>query len=371
MNKKPIFVIVIAMLALAALACSFGGAAKAPEVVATVKAAATEVKSAVTSPTPAKPGSAAATPAPTQSAGGDDKPLSLNDRQSGLDKLKSYRMKWLAEWKSTEAASTQIVTWNWVEEFSSKPQALHWNWKMTDSKEKNKALDMEMWQIDNVTYMLQKDAGGKGQCVSFSSDDQKNQLTKGLFSPNALGSVKDAKYVGTETVNGLKTKHYKYDEKGFALFGAAKVSGDMWIATDGEFVVKETLNWSGAAGLFGLGANAKGDGKWTWEITDVNQTITIKAPENCGGAAADIPMMKDATEKNRFGDTTMYKSATKLADVVKFYQKEMIATGWEASGEPQISDEFAQLEFTKGDQQAEIMLTADKGATQVIINVTK
>jgi hypothetical protein len=81
-------------------------------------------------------------------------------------------------------------------------------------------------------------------------------------------------------------------------------------------------------------------------------------------------MMKDATEKNRFGDTTMYKSATKLADVVKFYQKEMVAAGWKA-GDAEITDEFAQLEFTKGTQTAEIMLTNDKGATQVIINVTQ
>jgi len=363
-------ILAMLVLSLVVLACSCSSLGQAPQVAATVKAVATEVKSAASISTPvatAKPG-AAATVAP---GGGDDKPLSLSDRQSGLDKLKSYRMKWQADWKSTEATSTQVVNWNWVEEYSSEPQALHWTWKMTDSTEKNKSLEMEMWQIEDTTYMLQKDGTDKGQCISFSSDDQKNQLTKGLFSPNALGSVKDAKYVDSPTVNGIKTKHYKYDEKGFALFGAAKVAGEIWVAVDGEFIVKETLTWSGAAGLFGVNAKEKGDGKWTWEITDANKDITIKAPENCGGASSDIPMMKDATEKNRFGDTTMYKSATKLADVVKFYQKEMIAAGWKASGEPQISDEFAQLEFTKGDQQAEIMLTADKGATQVIINVTK
>ena len=368
--KKVIMILAMLVLSLVVLACSCSGLGKAPQVAATVKAVATEVKGAVGTSTPAataKP-DAAATVAP---GGGDDKPLSLDDRQSGLDKLKSYRMKWLAEWKSTEVTSTQAVTWNWVEEYVAKPEALHWTWIMTDSTQKDKSLEMEMWRIDNTTYMLQKEATGKGQCISFSSDDQKNQLTKGLFSPNALGSVKDAKYVDSPTVNGIKTKHYKYDEKGFALFGAAKVAGEIWVAVDGEFVVKETLTWSGAAGLFGVNAKEKGDGKWTWEITDANKDITIKAPENCGGAAADIPMMKDATEKNRFGDTTMYKSATKLADVVKFYQQQMPAAGWKASGEPDISDEFAQLEFTKGDQKAEIMLTNDNGATQVIINVTQ
>ena len=373
MKNKSLIALGVIVLSVAALACSLGGAAQTPVAPATVKAVATEVKGAIStsapaaSPTAAKSGGAA-TPAPG-SGGSDDRPLSLQSRQAGLDKLKSYRTKWLAEWKSTEITSTQIVNWNWVEEFSSNPQALHWSWQLTDSKEKNKNSAMEWWQIGDTTYMLTKDASGKGQCISFSSDDQKNQLQKGLFSPNALGSVSSARFVGAETVNGIKTRHYKYDEKGVSLFATGKVSGDIWVAVDGEFVVKETMNWSGVAGLFGSSSTAKGDGKWTCEITDVNLPITIKAPEGCGGESADIPIMKDATGKNRMGGTTMYTTPSKLADVVKFYQKEMPAAGWKAQGDATITDQFAQLEFVKGDKQAQIMISVDQGKTQVLITV--
>jgi hypothetical protein len=345
-------VLAVIVLSISALACSLGGAAKAPE---------------SATPTAAKSG-AAATSAPSS---GGDQSLSLTDRQTGLDKLKSYRMNWQAEWKSTESGNTESAAWNWVEEFSSNPQALHWTWQLTDSKDASKNSSMEWWQIADTTYMLTKDASGKGQCMSFSSADQKNQLTKGLFNPGSLGSVSNAKLAGTDTVNGIKTKHYKYDEKSAVLFAGAKVNGDIWVATDGDYVVKETVNWSGAGGLFGAGSSAKGDGKWTWEITDVNQPITIKAPDNCGGAASDIPVMKDATEQNRIGDMLMYKTPTKLADVVKFYQTQMPAAGWQPAGEPQITDEYAQLEFTKGDQKAQVMLTVEQDTTQVVVNVTK
>jgi hypothetical protein len=369
MNSKYGLLIAVMVLALAVMACSVGSVPKAADVAATAKAVATEVKEAVATSTPAPTAKASGAATPTPSTSSDDKPLSLNDRQTGLDKLKSYRMKWQANWKSTEVTSTQSVSWNWIEEFSSAPKGLHWTWVMSDSKQANANINMEWWQIGDTTYMLTKDASNTGQCISFSSSDPQSQLTKGLFSPSALGNVNNAKYVGAETVNGLKTKHYQYDEKGMALFGAAQVKGDLWVAVDGGFVVKETVAWSGSAGLFGSSAKAKGDGKWTWEITDVNANITLKAPENCGGAASDIPVMKDATDQSRFGDTIMYKTPSKLADVVKFYQTQMPAAGWKASGTPQITADLGMLEFTKGSQNAQVMITVESGKTNVIVNV--
>lgn len=366
MKNKTLVIFAVIALALAGLACSFGGVAKAPEVVATVKAAATEVKGAVSTNAPeptAKPG---ATSAP--SSGGGDAPLSLSSRQAGLDKLKSYRIKFTFEWKSTEPGKTDSGGLSWTEEYSSNPQGLHWTMSSQDTT-KTLANNIEFWQIGNTTYMQTTDQG-KAQCFSFSSDDQKSQLTKGLFSPDMLGNVSDAKYVGAETVNNIKTKHYKYDDKAATLTVFGKVAGDIWVATDGGYVVKEDVKFTGGRGLFSAAA-AKGDGKWLWELTDANQPVTVKAPENCGGAGTDLPVMKDATEKTSMGDMITYKSPSKLADVVKFYQQQMPAAGWQVEGEPQITDEFAQLEFSKGGQKASLMLSVESDKTSVLITVTK
>ena len=370
MKRQSMVMLAVAVLSIAALACSaLGGSGKVSELAATAEAVATEVKSAE-SGTPA-PKATATKPGSPTSAPSSDGGLSLQSRDAGLDKLKSYKMKWLAEWKATDSGSTEGAGWNWVEEYSSDPAALHWNWNIADSTDKTKNTQMEAWQVGNTMYIQTAGADGKKSCISMSSDDKSNQLTKGLFNPNMLGSVSDAKYVGTDTVNGVKAKHYKYDEKSASLFGAAKVSGEIWVAVDGGFVVKETVNWSGAAGLFGSNSKAKGDGKWTWELSDVNQAITIKPPENCGGAANDIPVMKDATEKSSFGDMITYKTASKVADVAEFYKQQMQAKGWDLEGEPEVTDESASLNFTKDDQKAQVMLSVDQGKTQVVINVTQ
>jgi hypothetical protein len=362
MNRFHIAALAVAMLAIAALACSPIGGGKAPEVVATAKSLTTPAPDA----TATRPGQATSAPA----GGGGDNPLSLQDRQAGLDKLKSYRMRWQAQWTSTEITKTENASWDWQEDYSSEPKGLHWVWHIT-SQDNSQSLDWEAWQVDNTMYWQTKQADGKSQCTSFSSDNPDNQLAKGLFNPTLLGSVKDAKYAGAETVNGIKTKHYKYDEKSAALFGASKVSGDLWVAVDGGYVVKETVAWSGGFGLFGAKPNAKGEGKWNWELSEVNQPITIKAPEGCGGGATGLPVMKDATDKASFGDALTYKSASKLKDVVAFYQKQMPAAGWKLEGEPEVTDEMATLQFAQGDQKAMIILTVDQDQTQVMITVEK
>ncbi len=122
--------------------------------------------------------------------------------------------------------------------------------------------------------------------------------------------------------------------------------------------------------MFGTGANTNGEGQWTWELTDVNKALEIKAPDNCGGAASGLPMMGDATEKTVLGDTTMYKTASTLNDVVDFYKKQMEAAGWTLEGEPTNVESMAMLNFTQGGKKASVTMTSDSGATQVIINVT-
>ena len=49
--------------------------------------------------------------------------------------------------------------------------------------------------------------------MSFSSEGAEKDIQRGNLQPSMLGSIEDAKYVGRETINGIPTKHYKYDSK--------------------------------------------------------------------------------------------------------------------------------------------------------------
>jgi hypothetical protein len=310
------------------------------------------------------------TVAPEPTAGEED--LSLNSRDVGLDKLKSYRVSWKSNWETTKDGKTGQTTWDWSEEYTAEPAALHFAWSGVDTSGQQQS-GLEMWQIGDTTYMVSTDQDGNKSCSSFSSSDPEAGLKKGIFSPGMLGSVSGAKYTGTETVNGIPAKHYKYDEKGANLAGFGKMSGETWVAIDGGYVVKDIVNWEGGAGLFGAptAAGESGKGSWAWELKDPNGSFTITPPEGCESASKGLPIMPDATDKTTMGDLTLYKTASKLAEVMAFYQKEMAAAGWKQSGEPTSMEGFATVEFAKDSQKASVTITTEGEGSQVMINVTK
>ena len=235
--------------------------ATAPKTAAKTEPTAAPQKQAAAEPT-AEP---AAEPTEAPAATPEDESLSLASRDAGLDQLSSYRLTWRAEWKSTDQGKEEQGAWDWTEEYTSDPKANHLTMSAPDSNDSAKNSAFEIWQIGDTSYMKN---GEDQACVSFSTEGAEKDIQKGTFNPSMLGSIEDAKYVGRETVNGIPTKHYKYNSKTGMLTALGEVKGETWVAVDGGYVVKDTVGWTGGGGLFGLGASttATGNGSWTWEL---------------------------------------------------------------------------------------------------------
>ena len=387
MKQICVFVMMVLLLSVSLVGCAGGKAPsaaekaaataekaaataqKAAELVVATKAAPVAEKTAATATKPATQTAKSTALPPTTAANVEDA-LSVERRDAGLDKLKSYRSQWRGEWKSTEAGVTQSAAWDWFEEISTADKAHHWGSKMTDSKS-GKPTSFEFWEIGDTSYIMTTDEQGAQECMVFSGEGQVNSASKGLIAPGALGGVSGAKYVGIDTVNSIRAKHYKYDEKAATLAGFGKVSGEIWVAEDGGYVVKDTLNWQGAAGLFGAGAKGTGSGTWTYQLQDVNKPLAIKPPEICEKGKVDVPVMADATEKARMGPMLTYKTAAKPKDVVDFYIKAMAKAGWQPEGEPEIADEMSTLGFAKDGATVQIIIMPADGKTQVMATISK
>ena len=142
-----------------------------------------------------------------------------------------------------------------------------------------------MWQIGDTSYMK---SGEDDECMSFSTEGAEKDIQKGSFNPSMLGSIEDAKYVGRETVNGIPTKHYKYNSKTGMLAALGEVSGETWVAIDGGYVVKDTVKWTGGGGLFGLGCVHHGHRRRVLDLGTVGrqQTVRNQAAGRLRGVAA-------------------------------------------------------------------------------------
>jgi hypothetical protein len=66
-----------------------------------------------------------------------------------------------------------------------------------------------------------------------------------------------------------------------------------------------------------------------------------------------------------------YKTATKQADVVQFYRDELKKAGWKEEGDAMVSDQFANLTFTKDGATLSLMVNTEGDASSVVLNVQK
>ena len=299
----------------------------------------------------------------------EEEALSLADRSSGLGQLRSYRLKWVSEWVPDDATKDPM-TMEWTQEYVADPSAQYLEWRATNLEDApaEETMLSRMWRIGPTTYMLMG-AGDEAQCIGIT---QEEDVAEPPFDPSLLGGLEGAKYAGRETVNGIRTKHYTYDKIAFTLLGADSVSGEVWVADDGGYMVKEVLAWEGSGGPFTSQTEDKGKGTWTWELTDVNEPITIEPPEECLSPAgqADLPVLPDAQSRMQSPMGTQYASKTSVADAVKFYQAEMPAAGWQPEDEPTIMGEIAMLSYVKDDQKVSIMITGDgEGGSMVIVSM--
>jgi hypothetical protein len=352
--------LVVALLVL--VACGAGQQNSTPAATAEPKPTAGNVAPAATAAPSPTPESAA-----TAAAEGD---LSLDSVTEGLALLSSYKSNYTIRFVGKDAQGQAIDNSIGVaEEFILEPRAQ----RIVSTSSKSvqgqviESTRMEMVTIGQTFYISSQAADGKTSCTSLSSSD--NTPPEQSLSPDTWGSVSDAKYVNTETVNGIRAKHYAWKEGSLVGFGWLSGKGETWVAVDGGYVVKQAIEGTGK-GWLAADQTQEGTTTIVYEVTDANRSFEILPPEGCEGPATDIPIMPDALETMQSGEFLGYRSPTALADVVRFYKTEMPAKGWKVSGEPGETEGYSQLTYTKDTRQAVVVLTWESSAQQTTVFVT-
>jgi hypothetical protein len=299
--------------------------------------------------------------------------LNLDSVSSGIAQLDSYKSSLSMTFTGTNADGQAVDrSWTMEEQFIKDPAAQSISWSSSESKGGESATTSrwEMITIGENKYMITQAEDGAESCMMLSSSD--SEPLSPALTPDMWGSISDARYKGTETVNGVRAKHYAWKEGTLTVWGFTKGQGETWVAVDGGYVVRQIVEGTGS-GVFLAGTDETGTTKWEWNVTEANGSFAIEAPEGCDSAAADIPVMADATDKSIIGDMITYTSPSPLADVAAFYKAEMPKAGWEATGTPTEMDGLSQLEFSREGSTASVMISwdADNGVASVFVSVTK
>jgi hypothetical protein len=221
--------------------------------------------------------------------------------------------------------------------------------------------DIHNVKIGNAYYSL---LNGGSDCLGTYDEQPRDSLQQ----PAALLlPVTEANKVGDDTVNGIATTHYKIDENS-QLFedDNSGVSGELWIAKQGGYVVRFTLDVQApdkptASGLQTSQA-------WRYELSQVNAIKEIQVPSGCIPVLADIPAMTDAQNLMRGSGAMTYVTASDATKVVDFYKQKLPAMGWQIQeSQPTNQTSPFNIRFLQNDKHLEIYLDKSDSGLNVMI----
>lgn len=280
----------------------------------------------------------------------------------GLEKLNSYRLQIKSVRTSGQAQkeSSEILY-----EVTRQPVAVREVSRYTASGKPD--FTSEIIRSGKTVYTKV----GKSWLVEQQAKNVEIPSQSCLMSEAVLGTEK-AVFVGSETIDGLATRRYRYESKAnVAPQQGPRIEeyrAEMWVADSLGACVKATLH---LVGVDDKGVRYTHD--WESAVLDVNKPLTVKLPEGIAVPPLpdDIPLMPEAALEDvgilpdkRFTYVVMVPKST--AEVDRFYREQMVAMGWKL--EPQRVQ--GMLSFNKNGRRAEVLLGAQGAGARLTINTT-
>ncbi len=205
-----------------------------------------------------------------------------------------------------------------------------------------------MLELQGVAYEQE----GEELCMGALIDPANSALEE-LEPAAQLPSLFGVEEAGTEALDGVQAAHYTFDERALTEAGSSKTAGELWLASEGGYVLRYHEATTGDANYFGEGT--EGTLTYDYELTAINQPAAIILPEHCPPGLVDAPMLADAANVENSPGLTMYETASSLEDVLAFYEQELPKLGWAAPSdafalpEGMTAEEFQQaLEILRG-----------------------
>lgn len=236
--------------------------------------------------------------------------------------------------------------------------------------------DIAMAQIGDTSYVV---IAGLG-CVTTPATEggllgDDNPLLELIDPSTLIEDVKGAQRIGEETVNGVPTTVYEFDES--FLEGEQSLNqatGTIYIAKEGNFMVRLVMDGEGSMNPVEDSADSVGKFHVEYELIDVNQPLEIGVPEGCDQEAEggpDLPMLVDAADVVSFAGFTSYVSQESLEAAVTFYDDSLAALGWQRDSEASfVTAESALLYYGREDEAGTITIVVGEDTASGGISVT-
>ncbi len=285
-------------------------------------------------------------------------PFIFPDPEAGLADLASYKTTLIRSFDGTRDGRPFQSSTTYIMLTTKEPEA-----RLLTVEKSGDLTDLEpefMAEADGAAY----ERLGGNACTA-NVFDAENSFVEWMSPVESLHTVIGADEAGSETVNDVTVNHYTFDERAFGQLGFAKLTGEMWVASEGGYIVKYLVTTQGDAKTFGEGF--EGALTLDYELTEVNQLPAIELPADCPAGMVDAPLLPDAANVLNMPSVLKYDTSSSLTDAAAFYQEQIPGLGWALIGEPTIAETSVFLKYEQGDQTLSVIVTTEEGMTAVNI----
>lgn len=239
----------------------------------------------------------------------------FTDPTEALTSLSSYKATLIISFNGTRDGNPETWSATYVILTTTQPVARFITMDTTGT-ETARLIQIEM---DGAQY---KKSGDKN-CVADSLIEGQPFDEPASFLRGVVG----AETSGSDLTNGIATNRYTFDQRALGEQGITESTGELWVASEGGYLVKYLLTTKADENYLGEGID--GTVTWDYQINEINSITSIDLPADCPPALPqNIPMMQDATNVEDFFSVIDYQTASTPKDVIAFYEEEMSLLGW-------------------------------------------
>jgi hypothetical protein len=289
-------------------------------------------------------------------------PFNFPDPKSGLSDLSGYTTTVMLTFDGTRDGKAEKWTKTYTMLMTTEPAAR----QMTIEKSGN-LLDLDsifMAEIGETAYEK------RGETACEAGTIQEEYSLADRFEPASfLGGVIGAEQAGAETINSIPATHYTFDQRALGAEGIAESSGELWVADEGGYLVRYLLTTKAGEEYFGPGI--EGTVSVDYEMKDPNPSVEMDLPADCPPGLVDAPTMLDAANVQSFPGILSYDTKSSIADIVAFYQEQLLNSGWTLMDQSAATDTVTILTFTQGDREMQITIITGDAGTQVRITMDR
>jgi hypothetical protein len=315
--------------------------------------------------------------------GAVEEELDLDMSLSGLENLNSYRSMMYVEWEGTEGGepSSGYLHIEYASVREPPAYEMHMTGEGFDAGGDMGLGTVSFVQVGETAYFYDGESGNWSQVPAGTFDFEEGFFFTPQDFMSGFSTSTGKRSLVPQSVNGVMCHKYTFSEKDLVSMSPdegqiTRADGEAYVAVDGGYIVKLSVEIEMVAGSDEVATFDEGTIWMVFELSDINQPITIEAPEGVSDQPAgreDIPLMPDATEVSSSADFVTYATSSSLSDVTSFYESEMPANGWEASEESIKMEDMTWMDFTKNGETASIMVSimvsGDESSTSVVITI--